>query len=96
MTVTNLSQVVPTRLLQGVRTKLLRACCHQLANNLLRADLLKQLVANLPASSTLLQDYNNLFQTCNSLEQAVNTCNKLDALSHLLQGCSNKSDTVMI
>ena len=28
-----------------------------------------------------------------SLEQAVNTCNKLDGMS---QGCSNKSDTVMI
>jgi hypothetical protein len=38
MTVTDLLQVVPTRLIQAVRNKLLRACCHQLANNLLRAD----------------------------------------------------------
>ena len=29
MTVTNLLQVVPTRLVQAVRNKLLRACCHQ-------------------------------------------------------------------
>jgi hypothetical protein len=38
MTVTDLQQVVPTRLIQAVRNKLLRACCHQLVNNLLRAD----------------------------------------------------------
>jgi hypothetical protein len=38
MTVTDLLQVVPTRLIQAVRNKLLRACCHQLVNNLLRAD----------------------------------------------------------
>ena len=67
MTVINLLQVVPTRLVQGVRNKLLRACCHQPANNLLRADLLEQLVASLLASSTLLQDDNNLFQTCNKV-----------------------------
>jgi hypothetical protein len=36
MTVTDLLQVV--RLIQAVRNKLLRACCHQLVNNLLRAD----------------------------------------------------------
>ena len=45
MTVTNLLQVVPTRLIQAVRNKLPRACCHQLVtcrqyqtcwNNLLR------------------------------------------------------------
>ena len=30
MTVTDLLQVVPTRLIQAVRNKLLRACCHQL------------------------------------------------------------------
>ena len=35
----------------GFGNKLLRACCHQL-------------VASLLASSTLLQDDNNLFQTC--------------------------------
>ena len=38
MTVTDLQQVVPTRLIQAVRNKLLRACCRQLVNNLLRAD----------------------------------------------------------
>ena len=38
MTVTDLLQVVPTRLIQAVRNKLLRACCHQLVNNLSRAD----------------------------------------------------------
>ena len=45
MTVTDLLQVVPTRLIQAVHNKLLRACCHQLVtcrryqtcwNNLLR------------------------------------------------------------
>ena len=36
MTVTDL--LVPTRLIQAVRNKLLRACAHQLVNNLLRAD----------------------------------------------------------
>jgi hypothetical protein len=30
--------VVPTRLVQAVRNKSVRACCHQLVNNLLRAD----------------------------------------------------------
>ena len=35
---TDLLQVVPTRLIQAVRNKLLRACCHQLVNDLLRAD----------------------------------------------------------
>jgi hypothetical protein len=58
MTVTDLLQVVPTSLIQAVRDKLLRACCHQLVNTLLRADdisdLLEQLVASLLASSTLL------------------------------------------
>jgi hypothetical protein len=38
MTVTDWLQVVPTRLIQAVRNELLRACCHQLVNNLLRAD----------------------------------------------------------
>ena len=63
MTVTDLLQVVPTRLIPAVRNKLLRACCHQLVNNLLRdiSDLLEQLVASLLASSILLEDDNNLF-----------------------------------
>jgi hypothetical protein len=38
MTVTDLLQVVPTKPIQAVRNKLLRACCHQLVNNLLRVD----------------------------------------------------------
>jgi hypothetical protein len=38
ITVTNLLQVVPTRLIQAVRNKLLRACCHQLVNNSQHAD----------------------------------------------------------
>jgi hypothetical protein len=38
MTVTDLLQVAPARLIHAVRNKLLRACCHQLVNNLLRAD----------------------------------------------------------
>jgi hypothetical protein len=53
-----------------VCNKLLRACCNQLVNNLWRADdirLLEQLVASLLVSSTLLQDDNNLFQTCQQL-----------------------------
>jgi hypothetical protein len=33
MMVTDLLQVVPTRLIQAVRNKLLRACWHQLVNN---------------------------------------------------------------
>jgi hypothetical protein len=37
ITVTDLQQVVPTRLIQAVCNKLLRVCCHQLVNNLLRA-----------------------------------------------------------
>jgi hypothetical protein len=55
MTVTDLLQVVPTRLIQAVRNKLPRACCHQLVNKLLRADDI--------GVSTSLQDDNNLFQT---------------------------------
>jgi hypothetical protein len=38
MTVTDFLQVVPTRLIQAVRNKLLRVCCHRLVNNMLRAD----------------------------------------------------------
>ena len=38
MTVTDLLQVVPSKLIQAVRNKLLRACSRQLVNNLLYAD----------------------------------------------------------
>ncbi len=41
MKVIDLLQVFPTRQIQAVRNKLLRACCHQLVNNLLRADDIK-------------------------------------------------------
>ena len=67
MTVPDLLQVVPTRLMQAVRNKLLyelvvmnllTTCYVQTISNLLQ-----QLVASLLASSTLLQDDNNLFQT---------------------------------
>jgi hypothetical protein len=71
MTVTDLLQVVPTRLIQAVRNKLLYEL---VVVNLLTtcyvqtiSDLLEQLVASLLASSTLLQDDNNLFQTCQQL-----------------------------
>ena len=43
MTVTDLLQVVPTRLIQAVRNKLLRACCHQLVNNFLHADDIREI-----------------------------------------------------
>jgi hypothetical protein len=52
------------------RKKLLRVRCHQLVNNLLRADdfwLDGTACAYLLALSTLLQDDNNLFQTCQQL-----------------------------
>ena len=58
---TDLLQVVPTRLIYAVRNKLLRACCHQLVNNLLTtcyvqtiSDLLEQLVASLLPSTTFI------------------------------------------
>jgi hypothetical protein len=61
--VTDLLQVVPTRLIQAVLYEL----CHKLGNNLLGADDIRlvseQPVTSLLASSTLLQDDNNLFQT---------------------------------
>jgi hypothetical protein len=57
-------QVVPTRLIQAVRNKLLRVCSHQLVKNLLlRVDDIRLVgttcCESLLASSTLLQDYNN-------------------------------------
>jgi hypothetical protein len=69
MTVTDLQQVVPTRPLQAVRNKLLyeqsllsSTCYVQTIS-----DLLEQLVVSLLASSTLLQEDNNSFQTCQQL-----------------------------
>jgi hypothetical protein len=59
ITVTDLLQVVPTR---RSNTGLSTTCYVQMIS-----DLLEQLVASLLASSTLLQDDNNLFQTCQQL-----------------------------
>ena len=60
MTVRDLLQVVPTRLIQAVRNKLLRArvCCYQLVHNLLRADDIRLVGTDLLTSPTLLQDDN--------------------------------------
>ncbi len=70
MTVTDLLQVVPTRLIQAcLYNKLLLAYYYQSGNNLIRAnisDLLEQLVASL-FSSTLLQDDDNLFSASQQL-----------------------------
>ena len=80
MTVTDLLQVVPTRLTQAcLYNKLLLAYYYQSGNNLIRAnmsaDLLEQLVASL-FSSILLQDDDNLFSASQQLhawEQATQT-----------------------
>jgi hypothetical protein len=48
--------------MHAIRNKLLRACYHQLVNNLLRVDDTDQTCWN-----NLLQDDNNLFQTCQQL-----------------------------
>ncbi len=77
MTVTDMPQVVPTILIQAVRNELLRACCHQLVNNLLRVDvqlygisdflehdLSRDCWSHQPCS---VQDDSNLFQTCQQL-----------------------------
>ena len=63
MTVTDLLQVVPTRLIQAVRSNKLLTTCYVKTIS----DLLEQLDVSLLASSTLLQDDNNLFQTCQQL-----------------------------
>jgi hypothetical protein len=70
MTVTDLLQVVAIRLTQAVRNKLLRACCHQLVDNLLRGDDIRLVETTCCESVDLinqLQDDNNLFQTCQQL-----------------------------
>ena len=75
MTVTDLLQVVPTRLIQAVRNKLLRACCHQLVNNVLRADDIR-LVGTTCCESVGLINFVTI-TTCSRLvsswEQAVRT-----------------------
>jgi hypothetical protein len=67
--VTDSLQVVPTRLIQVVRNKL--SCYELVFINLLRADI--RLVGTtcykslLASSNLFIQDYNNLFQTCQQL-----------------------------
>ena len=80
MTVTDLLQVVPTKLKQAVRNKLLYEV---VPINLLTpcyvqtiSDFVGQLVASLLASSTLFQDDNNLFQTCPQF--ATSSANLID------------------
>jgi hypothetical protein len=73
MTATGLLRVVPTSYKPIIYTgcswqvaTVELQCCHQLVNNSYVqtiSDLLEQLVASLLASSTLLQDDSNLFQT---------------------------------
>ena len=67
-TVTDLLQIVPTTLIQAVRKRSLRACYHQLVNNLLRADDIRFVnwknllrICRVGPSTLLLDD--NLFQT---------------------------------
>jgi hypothetical protein len=76
MTVTDLLQVVPTRLIQPVR--FVTSCYELVLINLLTtcyvqtiSDLLEQLVASLLASSTLLQNDNNLFQIFQQLGTSI-------------------------
>ena len=52
MTVTDLLQVVSTRLKQAIRNKLLRTCCHQLVNNLLGTDDIRLVGRTVLACST--------------------------------------------
>ena len=84
ITVTDLLQVViPTRLLQAVRNKLLRACCHQHVNNLLSAHDIRLVGTACYESVGLInlvisQDDNNLFQTCQQL-LVPSCCNKFGA-----------------
>ena len=72
MTVTDLLQVVPTRLIQAVRDKLLRACCHQLVNNLLSADDIRLVGKNLLRAVDKLCSHCLFLVVVTSLEQAVN------------------------
>jgi hypothetical protein len=71
MTVTDLLQVVPTRLIQAVRNKLLRTCCHQLLtwreyqtcwDNLLRVCWPHQ------SRYKMITSLEQVFQTCQQVE----------------------------
>jgi hypothetical protein len=67
MTVTDLLQVVPTRLIQDVRNKLLRACCHQLVNNLLLADDIRLVGTTCCESVGLINLVTKMITTCSRL-----------------------------
>jgi hypothetical protein len=80
MTVTDVLQVVPTRLTQAVRNKLLRTCCHQLVNDLLRADDIRLVGTTCCESVGLIKlvtrAYNMITTCCrlvNNWKQAVRT-----------------------
>jgi hypothetical protein len=60
MTATDLLQVVPTRLIQAVRNKLLRACWHQLATRLLSSTDLLQVVPTICYRLAIQQFVNKL------------------------------------
>ena len=67
-----------------VKTHKLLQVCKQVVTSLFTS--CQQVVFALLVPSLLQQVWNKL----------LTTCNKLETLSDLLQGCSNKSDTVMI
>jgi hypothetical protein len=80
MTATDLLQVVPTSLIQAVRNKLLRVCCHQLVTCRRCQTCWNKFAASLLASSTLLQDDDNLFQTCQQLGTSSARTHHVDKL----------------
>jgi hypothetical protein len=61
--VTDSQQVVPTRLIQAVRNKLLRACCHQLVT----CSLVGTTCCESVGLINLVTQADNLFQTCAKL-----------------------------
>ena len=64
---TDLPQVVPIRPIQAVRKKLLRACCHQLVNNLLRAHNIRFVETNLSRVCWPHQPCYKMITTCSRL-----------------------------
>jgi hypothetical protein len=92
---TNLLQVVPTRPIQTVTS-----CYELVVVNLLTtcyvqtiSDLLEQLVASLLASSTLSQDDNNLFQTCQQLRTSSANTSCWQAAVRFLGGYTDEAMT---
>jgi hypothetical protein len=85
MTVTDLLQVVPTKLIQAVRNQLLRAC-YQLVNNLLRVCWPHQRCYKMITICSRL---------VNNWEQAVRTsCWQALRFLHVYTGSPKKLDTV--